>query len=263
MEKSEIDKIVWCDVRLGRDYNWWCLEFNVPVHWDPFDSISIIDPRQVAFMLEKMEEMRDYGLDDNIVEAAFITFQLEKTLPEKKAAHLLRVNESIFGTSDDVGKTLFALPKTFDETDSCYEEFLRHITRLRVRYLNDKLDAASKISETEVEEQLRDNQNRVTMEGRALHVFTEILNILEYKPEGLVLKTDTESGSEIFERRGQEDVTSALQESGLQTPDADFDPDMEEYDENGNLINKKKKRRGRRPNSERNDFGGGGDAFIK
>ena len=89
MEKADVDKIVWCDVRLGKDLNWWCQKFNIPVQWDAFDAISIIDPRQVAYMFEKMDELRDYGLDETIVEAAFLPFQLEKAMPAEKAAHLV------------------------------------------------------------------------------------------------------------------------------------------------------------------------------
>ncbi len=260
MEKADVDKIVWCDVRLGKDLNWWCQKFNIPVQWDAFDAISIIDPRQVAYMFEKMDELRDYGLDETIVEAAFLPFQLEKAMPAEKAAHLVRVNESLFGASDDVAKTLFALPKTFDENDSSYAEFLNHITRLRVDYLNDKLDFVSKLSITELEEQVRDDENQLTMEGRALHVFCEILDVLEFTPLGYEIKTDEEGGSEVLATRSQEDVDGALRESKIE--EADFDPDEEEFDADGNPIPKKRKRRGRRPNSERGDFGGV-DAVIK
>lgn len=260
MGKEELDKVVWCNIRLGGDLNWWCTEFNVPVQWDRFDSVSVIDPRQVAYMLEKIEEMRDYGLDESIVEAAFFTFQIESVSPADKTAHLVRVNESILGASEETAKTLFALPRSLDDADPGYENFLNHIARLRVDYINDRLDSADKILQSELEDQVRAEGNQLTIEGRSLHVFREILSILEFKPAGYEFKTNDE-GKVILAASSQDDIDSALIESKI--VEADFDPNAEEFDENGNLIIRPtKRRRGRRPRAE-TDTLGGSDTIIK
>ena len=48
----------WCMVRLGDDHNWWVREVSDPVRWDT-DGLSIIDPRQVAHLIELVEPLRD------------------------------------------------------------------------------------------------------------------------------------------------------------------------------------------------------------
>ena len=48
----------WCIVRLGEDHNWWVQEVSDPVRWDA-DGLSIVDPRQVAHLIELVEPLRD------------------------------------------------------------------------------------------------------------------------------------------------------------------------------------------------------------
>ena len=69
----------WCNVRLGDDHNWWVSETSDPVRWD-VDGLSIVDPRQVAHLIELVEPLRDYGFDQDMFDAAFIPFRIEKDL---------------------------------------------------------------------------------------------------------------------------------------------------------------------------------------
>jgi hypothetical protein len=94
----------WCNVRLGEDHNWWVDEVSDPVRWD-VDGLSIIDPRQVAHLIELVEPLRDYGFDQDVMDAAFIPFRIEKDLGNAKVK-LKRVKESIFESDEK----LFALP---------------------------------------------------------------------------------------------------------------------------------------------------------
>jgi len=55
----------WCIVRLGEDHNWWVQEVSDPVRWDA-DGLSIVDPRQVAHLLELVDPLRDYGFDQDV-----------------------------------------------------------------------------------------------------------------------------------------------------------------------------------------------------
>lgn len=193
-------QLTWCVVRFGKDMNWWVKEISDPVRWD-VDSLSIIDPRQVGYILDLLDGLRDYGLSTEIVENAFIPFQIQAINPDK-TARLVRVNETFFDTTEE----LFALPDILDEEKGAYAEFLDHITLLRTKYLNDKLDFAQKLTVTELEEQIRDSQTQAFMEGRATHLFQEIVDILEFVPEGYELSVDDDD--EKIKAKSEEDFTA-------------------------------------------------------
>jgi hypothetical protein len=168
----------WCVVRLGEDHNWWVNEVSDPVRWD-VDGLSIIDPRQVAHMIELVEPLRDYGFDQDIMEAAFIPFRIEKDLGEGRV-RLKRTKDSIFESDEK----LFALPDILDEENGPYADLLDHLTRLRVKMLNELFDFESKLTVDEVEDEIREDQNTQFIEGKAVHTFEEITAILEYVPAG-------------------------------------------------------------------------------
>jgi len=168
----------WCIVRLGEDHNWWVEEDSDPVRWD-VDGLSIIDPRQVQHIIELIEPMRDYGFDQDVMERAFLPFRIENDLGSGRV-RLTRVKDSLFESEDK----LFALPDLLDEENGPYADFLDHITRLRVKMLNDLFDFEQKLSVDEMEDEIRDARSADIMEGKAVHVFTEITAILDYTPTG-------------------------------------------------------------------------------
>src|SRR5678809_608845 len=84
----------WTVVRLGDDHNWWVAETSDPVRWD-VDGLSIVDPRQLQHLIELVDPLRDYGFDQDIFEAAFIPFRIDKDLGNGKV-RLKRVKESLF-----------------------------------------------------------------------------------------------------------------------------------------------------------------------
>jgi hypothetical protein len=168
----------WCIVRLGEDHNWWVEEVSDPVRWD-VDSLSIIDPRQVAHLIELVESLRDHGFDQDIFEKAFISFRIEKDLGHGRV-RLKRVKEVFFESEEK----LFALPDHLDEENGPYADLLDHLTRCRVKMLNDLLDFESKLTVDEVEDQIREDQNTNFIEGKAVHVFAELTAILDFVPEG-------------------------------------------------------------------------------
>ena len=88
----------WCIVRLGDDHNWWVAETSDPVRWD-VDGLSIVDPRQLAHLIELVDPVRDYGFDQDIFEAAFIRFRIDKDLGDGKV-RLKRVKDSLFESED-------------------------------------------------------------------------------------------------------------------------------------------------------------------
>ena len=171
-------QLEWCIVRLGEDHNWWVEEISDPVRWD-VDGLSIIDPRQVQHIIDLIEPMRDYGFDQDVMESAFIPFHIEKDLGEGRV-RLVRVKDSLFESEDK----LFALADLLDEENGPYADFLDHITRIRVKMLNDLFDFEQQLSVDEVEDEIREARNADFMEGKAVHVFAEITDILDYTPAG-------------------------------------------------------------------------------
>lgn len=186
MPKSS-PKLTWCVIRFGSDMNWWVKEISDTIHWDA-DGLSIVDPRQMGHILDLLDPLREYGLNTDIVDNAFFPFQIK----EKNAdgsVKVVRVNETI-SESDE---TLFCLPDVVDEDKGPYADFLNHITKLRVKFLNDNIEFEQKLTIEELEEHVRENQNQAYMEGKALHIFTEICDILEFVPEGYELADEEEA----------------------------------------------------------------------
>tara|TARA_B100001248_G_scaffold262715_1_gene261400 strand:- start:19242 stop:19988 length:747 start_codon:yes stop_codon:yes gene_type:complete len=203
--------LTWCNVRLGQDMNWWVEEISDSIHWD-VDGLSIIDPRQMAHLLDLMDPLREYGLRTDLIEQAFYKFRIEKEISKGKIG-LSRVNG---GFSDD-DEPFFALPDVIDEEKGPYADFLNHITALRVKLLNDLIEFEQKFTIEELEDTLREEQNNNFMEGRATHVFSEVCDILEYVPDGYTLDDD-----EPIDADDSED------DYGNDIPDLDEDEKIEE-----------------------------------
>ena len=80
-------KLTWCKARLGEDMNWWIHEISDPVHWD-VDGLGIIDPRQFQYLIDLLEPLSDYGLQNELVDNAFYSFGIDNV--EKDKAILLK-----------------------------------------------------------------------------------------------------------------------------------------------------------------------------
>ena len=171
-------QLEWCVVRLGEDHNWWVDEVSDPVHWD-VDGLSIIDPRQVDHIIELIDPLREYGFDSDLFERAFIPFRITKDLGKGKV-RLARTKQPLLESEEK----LFALPDVIDEENGPYADFLDHITRLRVKLINELLGLEEKLTVDEVEDQLRESQNNDFIEGKAVHLFGEITAILDFMPAG-------------------------------------------------------------------------------
>ncbi len=203
MAKSSV-LLDWCIVRLGADHNWWVDEVSDPVRWD-VDGLSIIDPRQMAHLIELVEALRDYGFNQEIMEAAFIPFRIEQKAP-KKRVRLKRVKDSFFESEEK----LFGLPDILDEENGPYADLLDHLTRCRVKMLNDLFDFESKLTVDEVEDEIREDQNAVFAEGRALHAYNELTAILDFMPAGY----ETEDGEEA-PRKGKAKAEDDIDDADL------------------------------------------------
>jgi hypothetical protein len=174
-------KLNWCIVRLGNDYNWWVKEISDPIHWD-LDGLSILDPKQVIYILDLMDTLKDYGLDTDILDRAFFKFRIDKRLKEN-LVRLTRVEENLI----DSDEPLFALPNSIDEEKGPYADLIDHVTRLRVRLLNDSIDFKQNILPDEIVDDLNEQYQQEFFEGSAIHCYRELSDILEYIPAGFEL----------------------------------------------------------------------------
>ncbi len=188
----------WCIVRLGDDHNWWVAETSDPVRWD-VDGLSLIDPRQLSHLIELVDPLRDYGFDQDVFEAAFIPFRIDKDLGNSKV-RLKRVKESLF----DSEEKLFALPDILDEENGPYADLIDHLTRCRVKMLNDLFNFEAKLSVDEVEDEIREDQNSNFIQGKAVHTFDELTSILDYMPAGY--DTDEEAPAKGVEDEEDDDL---------------------------------------------------------
>jgi len=217
----------WCIVRLGEDHNWWVDEVSDPVRWD-VDGLSIIDPRQVAHMIELVEPLRDYGFDQDIFDAAFIPFRIDKDLGDGRV-RLKRVKDSIIESDEK----LFALADVLDEENGPYADLLDHLTRCRVKMLNDLFNFESKLTVDEVEDEIREEQNTHFIEGKAIHTFEELTDILDYVPAGW--DTDDEVAEKDEDDEADDDDLPELDEEEEEKLKNDqslkWDEDEEEDDE--------------------------------
>jgi hypothetical protein len=205
-------KLQWIITSLREDMNWWVIEVSESIPWD-LDSLGIIDPRQWSFLVDLLDPLREYGLDVDIVEEAFIPYSIDKDLGDQKI-RLVKSAESVL-ESDEI---LFILPDVMDDDETGpYADFLDHITTLRVKLLNDLIDFEKKMSISELEEDLRDELSNKFFEGKNLHYFSEITSILDYTPAGYSLEDDDDDGDEKSNDEDEEIVEDI--------------PDLDETDE--------------------------------
>lgn len=180
------DKLDWCIVRLGEDYNWWVHEVSDDIHWDA-DGIGILDPKQVERMVDLLVQMKPYGLREDIVEAAFLKYSIDKELP-KNMVRLASCREDLLNAKDKI----FAMPNIVDDIDGPYMDFLDHIISTRVKMLNANLDFQQPMEPDEIEEAIRDEQQSGYVSGKTVHAFEEIISILDYLPAGYSLDPEDE-----------------------------------------------------------------------
>ena len=185
-----LPKLNWCIVRLGNDYNWWVKEISDSIHWD-VDCLSILDPKQVSYILELTEDLNDYGFSSDRLDRAFFKFRIDKRL-DGDLVRLVRTERSIF----DEGEPLFALPDVMDEEKGPYVDFVDYITKLRVKMLNDTIDFEKKLSADEIANELTEKYRLEYFEGISVHVYRELTDILEYVPSGFDLDKESKSSED-------------------------------------------------------------------
>lgn len=231
-------KLKWLIVRLGQDMNWWVEETSDPINWDTVDGLSILDPRQVAYVIDSADQLVDYGLQPSLINDAFYKFHIVSDLG-KGRIKLERVKDSLLGTTEP----LFALPDVVDEEKGPYADLINQITVARVKMLNDVIDFEQHFTIEELEEEIREHQNSEYMEGKSVHAFAELTSILEYVPEGYEIDRDEvehvtdheEAGTgldEEFPDLEEEDLEEdETMRWGDEEEDEDYEDEEEEFDD--------------------------------
>jgi hypothetical protein len=219
----------WCIVRLGEDHNWWVDEVSDPIRWD-VDGLSIVDPRQSAHLTELVDSLRDFGFEQEVFEAGFIPFRIDKDLGEGRM-RLKRVKDSLF----DSDEKLFALPDIVDEENGPFADLLDHLTRCRVKMLNDLFDFEAKLGVDEVEDEIREEQNASFMEGKAIHSFDELCAILDYMPAGYDNDEDDDRETKAVEDEEDDipDIDAEEEEALKNDSSLKWDEEEKEGEEEG------------------------------
>jgi len=186
MTKKTGPSLEWCIVRLSEDENWWIDEISDKENWD-VDNLGIIDPKQFLHINELLDSMSEFGLDSQLVDDAFFTFEIKEEVKGGKIK-LVRVRDSLLKADD----MLFALPDVLDEEKGPYADFLNHVSQIRVTMLNELIEFAEPYTQEEMEEVLSEKQNNDFLEGRRSHFSDELISILEFVPDGFAIDSDLE-----------------------------------------------------------------------
>ncbi|MBP5191381.1 MAG: hypothetical protein J6Z25_02300 [Opitutales bacterium] len=198
---ASLPKLSWMIVQKGKDSFWWVKEVSEDVYWDPIDARSVLDPQQAMQVWEAAKPLERYGIHAEDWQNAFFRFRIDKRLGEH-GIRLVRTEERWQQTE----KPMFLLPKIIDPFQNPYMDFVDALLQARVKYLNATIDFAEKLSVDEVKNLLHEGTQLQYFEGVSLHVFPELMEILEYVPSGF--ENDLESG----ENRKTEDFSSEIEE---------------------------------------------------
>jgi len=175
-------QLEWCDAQFDEDSHWWVQNFNPSARWE-FDQLGIIDPRQLQHILELLDSLREYGLQDDIVDKAFFKFRLEDEVKDQaNTFRLERVRISLY--NEDNEDLLYILPDDMDEERGPFEDFMKHILRVRVRMLNNLIDNDQPLTLEEVDAEIREVLTADLSDDEDPHYFDEITAVLEYTPDG-------------------------------------------------------------------------------
>ena len=166
----------WIVVRLGDDSNWW-LEQASDEFEQSTQSVGVLDPQQVAYLKEALDEYHQYGYTFAQFAAAFRPFVLEAEIDEGRL-RLAAAEGDVFELRGD----LFAMPIVGEEDEGPYIALLDAISAARVLKLNATHHYARNCTEYEMYEELEALDADRYFSGDAQHAFDEINEILEWSP---------------------------------------------------------------------------------
>lgn len=163
-------------VRLGEDFNWWISP--APEEPDsPLADRSVLDPRQLRYVVEALAEYRQHGFDLKSFAKAFCFYALGSEVSDG----LLQLEATDTGFAD--GETeLFALPVIDDDGDGPYFDFIDLLSDARIRRLNSTHHYTRACTLDEMQDELESIDHDRYFSTETMHVFDEINRILEWSP---------------------------------------------------------------------------------
>jgi hypothetical protein len=167
----------WIIARLGDDMNWWIAESSEDIYWGEAGR-GLLDPRQVAYLSEALNEYRAYGLGCHLLDGAFQFFQLESELDDERV-RLAPVAAEELGVA---GEQFFALPVVDDEETGAYYDLLDAISAARIRKLNATHHYARDCTELDMHEELDALDRDRYFSSENIHCFDQINEILQWSP---------------------------------------------------------------------------------
>jgi len=206
MEKTS-GRLEWCVVHLREDCNWWVKEISDDLNWD-VEGLGIIDPNQFLQIHESLDSFTEHGLDSEVVDDAFFTFEIADELKDG-SVRLKRVRDSLLKAED----LLFALPDIQDEQKGPYADFVHHVTQLRVQMLNDLIEFPEPYTVEDLEEILREQEGAAFIEGRHVHFHDEITSILEFVPDGFKLEADLDDDEKASKKEEEYPELETVEEA--------------------------------------------------
>jgi hypothetical protein len=176
MAIEKTTRLRWITAHLGDDYNWWLQDTSAELCADT-RSRGVLDPRQVAHLVEALEEYRPYGFRTQLLVAAFQMFALESEVSEG-VLRLAATDADAF----EEGAQLFALPVIADEGEGAYYDLLDAISAARIRKINATRPYIRDCTEDEMLEELSALDSDRYFAADSIHAFDEINEILEWSP---------------------------------------------------------------------------------
>ena len=166
----------WITARLGNDMNWWVVEASDEIYW-PREGLSILDPRQLRDVLERLEEYRTIGFHPEAFARAFNLFVMQSDLGEGR----LRLMPAQGAAQEDL-KNVFAMPAIHSEEQSQYGDFIDTLEGWRVTLLNRTHEYTRSVDVMDLEEELQERANDRYFGGENVHCYDEINDILAWQP---------------------------------------------------------------------------------
>jgi hypothetical protein len=166
----------WITARLGEDQNWWLDEASSDIYAAD-TARGLLDPRQIAYLVELLEEYERHGYRRELLNEAFQLFRVESELEDD---HLRLA--PVDGGISEAGEQVFALPLTGEDETGAYYEFLDVITSARIRKLNATHHYERACTDLEMQEELDALDRDRYFASESIHTFDEINEILQWSP---------------------------------------------------------------------------------
>jgi hypothetical protein len=159
-------------VRLGDDFHWWIESADGETQ-----ARGVLDPRQVAHLIQTLAEYRRFGYRPEQLAAAFQAYRIDAEIAEG-TVRLAATDQDLF---EETGE-LFALPLVGEEQDGPYFDLLDTLSAARVRHLNATHHYASDCTVDEMSDELTALDSDRYFSDATIHAFEELNEILEWSP---------------------------------------------------------------------------------